>query len=74
MWYSIMHLAGCRDMVTILTGTVPGDVSESTAVVFGSGYVLAYLACWIAAPVAAIGSALYWLLSAVARRQRRPVR
>jgi len=61
--YGIMHGAGCRDFVTILTGTVPGDVSEGAAVLLGSGYVLAYLVCWIVAPVLVIAAALYWLLS-----------
>jgi hypothetical protein len=68
--YGIMHWAGCRDLVTILTGTVPGGVSQTTAILFGSGYVLAYLACWIVAPVLVIAAALYWLLSVVVRRRR----
>ena len=68
--YAILHGFGCRDLVTILTGTVPGDVSKATAILFGSSYVLAYLASWIVAPVLVIAAALYWLLSVVLCRRR----
>jgi len=71
--YGILHAAGCRELVTIVTGTVPGDVSRGTAVVFGLGYVLCYLGSWIVAPVLVVAAGAYWGASvALCRRSSAP--
>jgi hypothetical protein len=66
--FALAHAFGLRAYTAILSGTSPpgGDGPEAWAL--GVGYVLAYFAAMVGAPILALGAAL---LAGLGRLQRR---
>jgi hypothetical protein len=57
--FVVLHLAGGREYVGILSGTLPGDELE---LVTGVAYALAWFGAVLAAPILGIAGILSWLL------------
>jgi len=68
--HGLASLLGLRELVTVLTGTVPAGTSPETAGSLALIYVTSHLACWIAAPVLALWGGIYWLSCVALRRAR----
>lgn len=62
----VFHLLGWREMVTILSGTVPDGYSPQGAMVRAAAYMLAWFGTVILTPILAIATFLRWI---VERRQ-----
>jgi uncharacterized membrane protein len=61
----VFHLLGWREMVTILSGTVPEGYSPQAAMIRAAAYMLAWFGTVILTPILAIATFLRW---AVERR------
>lgn len=68
--FAVTHLAGWRDHVSILSGTVPvGALGREATVGFGVAYVMLYFAVVLAVPVLILAAGIFAFLQ---RRSPRP--
>ncbi len=63
----VFHLLGWREMVTILSGTVPEGYSPQGAMMRAAAYMLAWFGTVILTPILAIATFLRWIVE-----RRRP--
>lgn len=65
-----LHAVGARDAVSILSGTAPAEHAASVFNVFlGLGYVLAWFASVVVAPILLLAAALHLGLRTLAERR-----
>ena len=65
--FAVLHMAGLRDSVTVLSGTVPVGALYSWSVLGGLLYLTGYLVAVLVAPVLAIWALLIPVLQLAAR-------
>ncbi len=58
----VFHLLGWREMVTILSGTVPEGYSPRRPMIRSAAYMLAWFGTVILTPILAIATFLRWTL------------
>ena len=64
----LFHLLGWREMVTILSGTVPEGYSPQGAMIRAAAYMLAWFGTVILTPILTIATFLRWIIE----RRRAP--
>lgn len=63
----LLHVAGARDAVSILTGTAPADHAATVLNTFlGLGYVLAWFASVVVAPILVLAAGLHFAVARAA--------
>jgi hypothetical protein len=62
LFFLLMHLAGWRESMSILTGTIPPGQTFAKAHLQGALYLLGYLSSIILAPILLIAATLFSLI------------
>ena len=60
--FGVLHLAGARDAVSVLSGTPVEGMSMAVAAALGAAYVLAYFGAVLLAPILVVAAALSSLI------------